>query len=118
MDEALRGLSPRFTLDVFEERAAVDCAGEVVAGSAAAGALYDPQRAAVDGATRLQPSFIAGSLGSDMDDAVWDVTVFTKDRERLLQSEVADGFFDQVLKQARGPATAIGRSFHRGRHSD
>ena len=30
-----------------------------------------------------------------------DVTVFTKNRERLLESEVADGFFDQVLKQAR-----------------
>jgi hypothetical protein len=36
-----------------------------------------------------------------MDDDVWDVTVFTKNRERLLKSEVADGFFDQVLKQAR-----------------
>jgi hypothetical protein len=27
--------------------------------------------------------------------------VFTKNRERLLRSEVADGFFEQVLKQAR-----------------
>ena len=40
-------------------------------------------------------------VGLDMDDAVWDVTVFTKNRERLLKSEVADGFFEQVLKQAR-----------------
>jgi hypothetical protein len=40
-------------------------------------------------------------VGLDMDDAVWDVTVFTKNRERLLKSEVADGFFDQVLEQAR-----------------
>ena len=29
-------------------------------------------------------------VGLDMDDAVWDVTVFTKNRERLLQSEVAE----------------------------
>src|SRR5580698_2600895 len=40
-------------------------------------------------------------VGLDMDDAVWDVTVFTKNRDRLLKSEVADGFFEQVLKQAR-----------------
>ena len=40
-------------------------------------------------------------VGLDMDEAVWDVTVFTKNRERLLKSEVADGFFDQVLQQAR-----------------
>jgi transposase len=40
-------------------------------------------------------------VGLNMDDAVWDVTVFTKNRERLLKSEVADGFFDQVLEQAR-----------------
>src|SRR3984885_6921006 len=36
-------------------------------------------------------------VGLDMDDGVWDVTVFTKNRERLLKSEVADGFFEQVL---------------------
>jgi len=40
-------------------------------------------------------------VGLDMDEAVWDVTVFTKNRERLLKSEVADGFFEQVLQQAR-----------------
>src|ERR1035438_7763911 len=40
-------------------------------------------------------------VGLDMDDAVWDVTVFTKNRERLLKSQIADGFYEQVLKQAR-----------------
>ena len=37
----------------------------------------------------------------NLDDAVWDVTVFTKNRDRLLQGEVAQAFFDQVLAQAR-----------------
>ena len=41
-------------------------------------------------------------VGLDMDDAVWDVTVFTKNRERLLKRDIAQAFFDQVLKQARG----------------
>ena len=41
-------------------------------------------------------------VGLNMDDAVWDVTVFTKNRERLLKRDIAQAFFDQVLKQARG----------------
>lgn len=40
-------------------------------------------------------------VGLNMDDPVWDVTVFTKNRERLLEGEVAAEFFDQVLVQAR-----------------
>jgi transposase len=41
-------------------------------------------------------------VGLEMDDEVWDVTVFTKNRERLLAGEVAQKFFVAVLKQARG----------------
>ena len=37
----------------------------------------------------------------NMDDSVWDVTVFTKNRDRLLEGEVAQAFFEQVLAQAR-----------------
>jgi hypothetical protein len=36
-----------------------------------------------------------------MDDKVWDVTVFTKNRERLLEGNIADVFFEQVLAQAK-----------------
>lgn len=41
-------------------------------------------------------------VGLEMDDAVWDVTVFTKNRERLIAGEVAQKFFQAVVKQARG----------------
>jgi len=41
-------------------------------------------------------------VGLEMDDEVWDVTVFTKNRERLVAGEVAQKFFAAVLKQARG----------------
>ena len=34
-------------------------------------------------------------VGLSIDDPVWDVTVFTKNRERLLEGEVAQGFFDR-----------------------
>jgi transposase len=36
-------------------------------------------------------------VGLDLDAAVWDVTVFTKNRDRLLAGEVAMAFFEQVL---------------------
>jgi hypothetical protein len=35
-----------------------------------------------------------------MDDRVWDVTVFTKNRERLLRGEIAQKFLEQVIFQA------------------
>jgi transposase len=40
-------------------------------------------------------------VGLNMDDAVWDPTVFTKNRERLLEGEIAQAFFEQVIAQAR-----------------
>lgn len=39
-------------------------------------------------------------VGLPADDAVWDVTVFTKNRDRLLEGEIAQVFFEQVLEQA------------------
>ena len=40
-------------------------------------------------------------VGLEMDDEVWDVTVFTKNRERLVAGEVAQKFFAAVVEQAR-----------------
>jgi transposase len=40
-------------------------------------------------------------VGLNMDEPVWDVTVFTKNRERLLQADIAKRFFEQVLQQAQ-----------------
>jgi transposase len=40
-------------------------------------------------------------VGLGMDDAVWVPTVFTKNRDRLLEGDVAQAFFDAVLEQAR-----------------
>src|SRR6202042_2831778 len=41
-------------------------------------------------------------VGLNMDDAVWDVTVFTKNRDRLLKADVARKFFDLVVAEAHG----------------
>ena len=40
-------------------------------------------------------------VGLNIDDPVWDATVFTKNRERLLKGEVAEKFFTAVVDQAR-----------------
>ena len=40
-------------------------------------------------------------VGLNADDAVWDATVFTKNRDRLLEADVAKLFLAQVVEQAR-----------------
>src|SRR5215471_16776588 len=40
-------------------------------------------------------------VGLNMDDEVWDATVFTKNRDRLLEGDVAREFLLQVVSQAR-----------------
>ena len=40
-------------------------------------------------------------VGLNLDEEVWDPTVFTKNRDRLLEAEVAKRFLAQVVEQAR-----------------
>ncbi len=40
-------------------------------------------------------------VGLEMDQQVWDATVFSKNRQRLLDKDVAQAFFEAVLEQAR-----------------
>ena len=40
-------------------------------------------------------------VGLNMDDEVWDATVFTKNRDRLLEAELAKKFLARVVAQAR-----------------
>src|SRR5712692_5329340 len=41
-------------------------------------------------------------VGLSIDDPVWDATVFSKNRDRLLEGDVAQFFFAKVLEQATG----------------
>ena len=56
-------------------------------------------------------------VGLNADDAVWDATVFTKNRDRLLEADVAKQFLAQVVAQARGQGADFGRALHGGRHA-
>jgi transposase len=40
-------------------------------------------------------------VGMNLDEPVWDVTVFTKNRDRLLDGNVAREFLCQVVQQAQ-----------------
>jgi hypothetical protein len=58
-----------------------------------------------------------------MDDPIWSPTTFSKNRDRLLRSDIAAAFFDAVLDQARPPiccpmehfTVGTGRCSSRGR---
>jgi transposase len=100
VDEALRGLSPRFAR-MYAKRGRPSIAPEKLLRALLLQVLYTirSERQLME---QLDYNILyRWFVGLDMDDAVWDVTVFTKNRERLLKSQVAEGFFEQVLKQAR-----------------
>ena len=40
-------------------------------------------------------------VGLSMDDAIWDATAFTKNRDRLLHGDIADAFFAEILAAIR-----------------
>jgi transposase len=40
-------------------------------------------------------------VGLNMDEPIWDATTFTKNRQRLLDGDIAQAFFARVLAQAR-----------------
>jgi len=50
-------------------------------------------------------------VGLNADDAVWDATVFTKNRDRLLEADVAKEFLARVVAQARAKGLASEEHF-------
>src|ERR1700751_5059351 len=50
-------------------------------------------------------------VGLNLDDPVWDATVFTKNRDRLLEAEAAKDFLALVVEQARGQGWASDEHF-------
>jgi len=50
-------------------------------------------------------------VGLNMDDAVWDPTVFTKNRQRLLDGDVAMALLERVVEQARRRGLLSGEHF-------
>ena len=55
-------------------------------------------------------------VGLEIDDAVWNHAVFSKNRDRLLNQDLAQKFFAHV--KAAGGGADVGRAFHGGWHAD
>ena len=52
-------------------------------------------------------------VGLAMDDAVWSPSTFSKNRDRLLDGDIAAAFFDADPDPRRHGAAALGRALHR-----
>jgi len=99
-DEVLRQLSPRFAR-LYAKTGRPSIAPEKLLRALLLQVLYTvrSERLLME---QLQYNLLfRWFVGLSMDDPVWDVTVFTKNRERLLRGDVAEAFFQRVLELAR-----------------
>jgi len=99
-NEALRELKPRFSR-LYAKTGRPSIAPEKLLRALLLHVLYS-----VRSERMLMEQLDYGLLfrwfaGRNMDDPIWDVTVFTKNRQRLLGGDIAGVFFAAVLKQAR-----------------
>jgi transposase len=99
-DEALRELKPRFN-KLYAKTGRPSIAPEKLLRALLLQLLYSvrSERMLME---QLDYSLLfRWFVGLNMDDPIWDVTVFTKNRQRMLAGDIADAFFAAVLKQAR-----------------
>jgi len=100
VDQALRDLSPRFTL-LYSHTGRPSIPPEQLLRALLLQAFYS-----VRSERQLMEQLDYNLLfrwfvGLSMDDPIWDPTVFTKNRDRLFQGDIAQAFFAAVLAQAR-----------------
>jgi len=99
-DEALRDLQPRFN-KLYAKTGRPSIAPEKLLRALLLQALYSVRSERLLMEQLDYNLLFRWFVGLNMDDAIWDVTVFTKNRERLLDGDIAEAFFQAVLQQAR-----------------
>jgi transposase len=100
VDEVLKDLSPRFAR-LYAQRGRPSIAPEKLLRALLLQVLYTirSERQLME---QLDYNLLyRWFVGLNIDDPMWDVTVFTKNRERLLKGNIAQAFFQAVLEQAR-----------------
>jgi transposase len=100
VDQALKDLSPRFAL-LYSHTGRPSIPPEQLLRALLLQAFYS-----VRSERQLMEQLDYNLLfrwfvGLSMDDPIWDPTVFTKNRDRLFQGDIAQAFFAAVLAQAR-----------------
>jgi transposase len=99
-DDVLRTLSPRF-MKMYSDIGRPSIPPEQLLRALLLQALYTVR------SERLLMEHIDYSIlfrwfvGLSLDDPIWSATTFSKNRDRLLQGEIAAAFFDAVVDQAR-----------------
>lgn len=80
---------------------------------AVAGAVFDSKRTHADGANLLQHavSLFRWFVGLAMDDAEWDHSTFSKNRDRLLVHDVIVGLFNETVETAQARGHLSGEHF-------
>ncbi|HYL93865.1 MAG TPA: IS5 family transposase [Alphaproteobacteria bacterium] len=100
VDEALAEMSPRFAR-LYAKRGRPSIAPEKLLRALLLQVLYTirSERQLME---QLDYNLLyRWFVGLNMDDAMWDVTVFTKNRERLLKGDIARVLLQKVVEQAR-----------------
>src|ERR1700684_3754348 len=98
-DEALRDLQPRFN-KLYAKTGRPSIAPEKLLRALLLQALYSVRSERLLMEQLDYNLLFRWFVGLNMDDSVWDVTVFTKNRDRLLKADVARKFFGLVVEQA------------------
>ena len=99
-DEVLRHLSPRFAR-LYAKTGRPSIAPEKLLRALLLQVLYSVRSERLLMEQLHYNLLFRWFVGLSMDDRVWDVTVFTKNRDRLLRGDVAVAFFQRVLELAR-----------------
>jgi len=96
VDEVLRGLSPQFDA-LYARGGRPSITPEKLLRALVLQLLYSvrSERQLIEQLDYNLP--FRWFVGLNLDDAVWDPTVFRKNRDRLLAGDITQGFVDQVL---------------------
>jgi len=100
VDEALRGMQPGLS-QLYAKTGRPSIAPEKLLRALLLQALYSVRSERMLMEQLDYNLLFRWFVGLNMDDGIWDVTVFTKNRERLLDGDIAEAFFQAVLQQAR-----------------
>jgi transposase len=100
VDEILKGMSPKFQR-LYSDVGRPSIAPERLLRSLLLQIFYSvrSERMLIE---QLQYNMLfRWFVGMEMDEAVWNHAVYSKNRERLLNEEIAESFFQRVLERAR-----------------
>jgi transposase len=100
VDRVLKRLSPRFEA-LYAERGRPSIAPEKLLRALLLQCLYSVRSERMLMEQLDYNLLFRWFVGLNMDDPVWDFTVFSKNRERLLEAEVSRAFFEEIGELAR-----------------